>query len=463
MQSLKQNFFSLLQSKLFSWSALLAVSAFISKLFGLWRDRLFVQFFGESNQLDLVFAAFRIPDFFFFLLISGTVATLFLPRYAELESEIEKQQFFQSFLTLFITFFSGVCILGFFAAPWLAQIFSPGLDTIAQIEIAQLSRYLFGSVFLLCISSVFSARLQAEKRFWSIALAPIVYMLGLCLGLLYWHEPLGLISVGYGAILGATSHLFVNFWGVLQPSNNCHPELDSGSIQSPIVRKNKITLKNSLLTLSPAHAWKNFRSDFCARVLNGSAFQINQTIDVIIASFLVAGSISAFSLGTALGHFLLSIVGFSVAKVLFPALSEAKHNWKAQTRILRKGMVLILGLTIPASLLALGVSEWLLETFLTLSGEKLRLTNIVFVWTVASLPAACLCPLLSRAFLANNDTKTPLRSAIIGLTIATIVAVILSLYILPPASAILGLAIGNFIANYLNAGLLGWQLYRLKK
>jgi putative peptidoglycan lipid II flippase len=444
MKLLKQNFFSLLQSKAFSWSALLAVSAFVSKLFGLWRDRLFVQFFAETNQLDLIFAAFRIPDFFFFLLISGTVATLFLPRYSNLESETDKQQFFQSFLSLFVVFFGLVCVAGFIAAPWLAQIFSPGLDVLAQIEIASLSRYLFGSVFLLCVSSVFSARLQAEQKFLSIALAPIVYMSGLCFGILYGAASFGFLAVGYGAIAGAALHLIANF--------------GADKLQ---IRSSK-TAPIPFLSLSPKHAWKNFRSDFLARVLNGSAFQINQTIDVVIASFLVAGSISAFSLGTTLGHFLLSIVGFSVAKVLFPSLSKAKHNWNLQQKILKKGVLLILGLTIPASMIAFGLSEWLLELFLTLSGEKLRLTNIVFMWTVASLPAACLCPLLSRFFLANEDTKTPLRSAVIALIIATTLAAILSLKILPAESAIIGLAIGNFVANYLNMFLLSWHLYRLQ-
>jgi peptidoglycan biosynthesis protein MviN/MurJ (putative lipid II flippase) len=63
-------------------------------------------------------------------------------------------------------------------------------------------------------------------------------------------------------------------------------------------------------------------------------------------------------------------------------------------------------------------------------------------------------------FLANEDTKTPLRSAVIGLTIATTLAAGLSLYVFAPSSAILGLAIGNFVANYLNAGLLGYRLWR---
>lgn len=444
----------LLRSKIFSWSALLAVSAFVSKLCGLWRDRLLVQFFAESQQLDLVFAAFRIPDFFFFLLISGTVATLFLPRYADLKSTTEQQQFFQSFLGLFITFFGVTCVAGILGSPLLAQLFSPGLDPVAQSHIASLSRYLFGSVFLLCVSSVFSARLQAENKFWSIALAPIVYMLGLCLGLLVWHDSFGLIAVGYGAMAGAGLHLAVNGLAVQK------------------LKIKNVTLKNkpnppfsvfhfpfSRLKLTPQAAWKNFRSDFFARVINGSAIQINQTIDIVIASFLLPGSIAAFSLGTTLGHFLLSIIGFSVANVLFPALSQHKHQWKAQSKLLKKGTGLILGITIPASLLAWGLSEWLLETFLTLSGEKLRLTNQVFTWTVASLPAACLVPLLSRYFLANDDTHTSLRSTVLALATATSTAAILSLWVFSPDRAIVGLAIGNFIANYLNAGVLLVSLY----
>jgi peptidoglycan biosynthesis protein MviN/MurJ (putative lipid II flippase) len=85
-----------LKKILSSGGAILMASALGSKVLGLLRDRLFVQHFADTGQIDYIFAAFRIPDFFFFLLIGGTVSTLFLPRIVELKSR-EKWQFVSSF------------------------------------------------------------------------------------------------------------------------------------------------------------------------------------------------------------------------------------------------------------------------------------------------------------------------------------------------------------------------------
>jgi len=86
------------------------------------------------------------------------------------------------------------------------------------------------------------------------------------------------------------------------------------------------------------------------------------------------------------------------------------------------------------------------------------MTTIVFRWTIASVPFACACPLLSRVFLARDDTRTPLRITTTSLAFATALAAILSLKLLPPDNAILGLAVGNFTANVLVATRLHFKL-----
>ncbi len=86
-------------------------SALASKFLGFLRDRFLVDFFGGSEKIDFVFAAFRIPDFFFFLLVGGTVATLFLPRAADLKGK-ERMQFFSSFFWGVVLLFGLLCGLG---------------------------------------------------------------------------------------------------------------------------------------------------------------------------------------------------------------------------------------------------------------------------------------------------------------------------------------------------------------
>jgi len=411
---------------LFRGGVLLGISAIVSKLFALWRDRLFIELFGEGEKVDLIFAAFRIPDFFFYLLVGATVSTLFIPRVAELKDD--SIQFFSSFLWGVAVLFGILCGMGVLGAEFLIPLFAGGFSEALRSEMLLLTRMLFGSVFLLSLSSVFSAFLQYHHRFFSIALAPVFYTGGMCLGLFFLRADFGIFTVGLAAVFGAFLHLLITVGNFFRTG---------GQI--------------GFFWKKPVHAWKNFQGDFLRRVLNNTAFQINQTLDIVIASFLLAGSVAAFSLGSNLGHFLLSIVGFSAANSAFPRLVKAKNDFLAQKKILWESGKWILFFCVPAAVICAVFSQEVLQLVFNLEGVILEKTRMVFFWTVISLPAACVIPLLARFFLANDDTVTPLWINSFSLACATVLAVVLSLWILPPETAVLGLAFGNFTANFLSA------------
>jgi putative peptidoglycan lipid II flippase len=283
---------------------------------------------------------------------------------------------------------------------------------------------------MLALSGVFSAYLQSRHRFLSLALSPLFYMGSLCLGILFFGNKFGILIVGYSAIVGACLHLLINL---------LYFSLSKGTIL--------------FCWKKPQKAWQNFQGDFWRRVFNNSVFQINQSIDIWIASFLVAGAITAFSIGTTFGHALLSIVGYSIANTAFPKLAKAKNNTKKQTKILNRSIKWILFWTIPFAIIGAIGSEFLLKTLFNLDGNTLEMTQKVFFWTVISLPAGSLIPIFSRVFLANDDTHTPLYINFFSLFVATILALILAFKIFPPEKAILGLAYGNFTANILSAVL----------
>ncbi len=414
---------------------LLGGSAIISKLLGFWRDRLFIEKFSAEN-VDLIFAAFRIPDFFFYLFVGATISVVFIPRLVDLKKEEEEVQFVSSFFWGVAVFFGVLSLAGVVSTNWLVKIFAAGFTPDLQSEIANLARYLFGSVFLLSISGVFSAFLQARHKFISLALAPLFYVGTICGGLFLFGKKDGLNLVGILAISGAFLHFLFNFVGFF---------LNGGEL--------------GFFWKKPLYAFKNFKADFWRRVVNNSAFQINQTADVVIASFLMVGSVTAFSIGTSLGHVLLSIVGFSVANSAVPKLSHAKGDKETQKKILKNSLKWILFFTVPATIIGAVGAEFFLKLFYNMEEKQLKLTQTVFFWTVLSMPAACMAPTLSRAFLANDDTTTPLRITMFNLTFATCLAATLSLVILPKDKAILGLALGNFTVNYLNA-ILFWVFLR---
>ncbi len=409
-------------------SVLLAASALLSKIISFGRDRLILEVF-DAQAADLVFAAFRVPDFFFYLLVGATISVIFIPRLVEL-SEDDQRAYFSSFLWGVLICFGAICLLGLLLAPQLIGLVFPGFSMQLQAQITELARYLFGSVFLLSLSSVFAAGLQAQEKFFTIALAPLIYVSSIVGALYIFRDQFGVLIVGYGAIAGALLHLTltasVSFW------------------QGFRLQK---------AWLQPVNAWHKFWPDFGRRVFNNAAFQINQTVDLWIASFLVLGSITSFTLGTTLGHFLLSVLGMAIANVAFPRLAKVKHQRDAQVSILKQSTGHILLFAIPFSLLCAVLAEPILQLLFGLEGSRLEMTRTVFWWTVISLPFACLIPLFSRYFLANDDTTTPMWINVISLAIATSLAAFLSLKIFSGQGAILGLALGNFTANILSATL----------
>ncbi len=414
---------------------LLGGSAILSKFLGFFRDRLLLETFS-ADRVDLVFAAFRIPDFFYFLLVGATVAVVFLPRVHTLDQEKEKQ-FFSSFLWGIAVFFGLISLTGIIITPVLAKIFAAGFVPDLRAEIVSLARFLFGSVFLLALSATFAAFLQHREKFFSIALAPVFYTGGICAGIFVFRDKFGLLIVGFSAIFGAFLHLLINLLAFFRAGGRI-----------------------GIYWKKPVESFRGLGTDLWRRVFNNAAFQINQSVDVLIASFLVAGTTTAFSIGSNLGHVLLSIVGFSTANSAFPRLTKNKNNSQIQKKILKKSVLWILFFTVPAAIIGVIFTIPILQILFKLEGIPLEMTTTVFRWTVISLPMACLTPLLSRAFFANDDSRTPLFISGFSLFVATITAAVLALHVLPRDKAILGLAVGNFVANILSAFLFSFILWK---
>ncbi len=413
-------------------------SALASKFLGFLRDRFLVDFFGGSEKIDFVFAAFRIPDFFFFLLVGGTVATLFLPRAADLKGK-ERMQFFSSFLWGVVLLFGLLCGLGALFPEFFVSIFVSGFEGAARLEIAGLARLLFGSVFLLAVSAVFSACMQLKERFLSVALAPIFYTGAIAVGVFFFAGTYGLQAVGFAAIAGALLHLLTNAFAFFVIGNRI-----------------------GWYWKKPRKSWERFGGDFSARLATSAAFQISQSADVWIASFLLMGTVGAFSIGANWGHVLLSIVGMPLANVVFPKFSKQKNNFPAQRKILSDTLKWIFLVTIPTAIIGVFFASDILRMLFDLSGTMLQNTALVFAWIIASLPLACTIPVLARVFFANDDVRTPMKIWIVSLATGTATAALLALQVLPPERAILGLALGTFVTNTLSAILFGiftWKKY----
>lgn len=377
-------------------AALLATSAFISRILGLVRDRLLASTFGAGEELDVYFAAFRIPDFIYGILIMAGLSAVFLPVMAEYFRKSTKEGWqlvnvvLNSFLVLLIVFCAILAIL----TPWLLEFVAPGF-TEEQRELAvPLTRLMFLSPILFGLSSIFSSVLHYFNRFLAYSLAPVLYNLGIIAGIIFFVPVFGVMGLGLGVVLGAASH-----WLIQIPS----------AIASGFRYSFSLNFKYpGLLKIFKFMAW---------RTAGVSAYHINLIVVTAIASTLSFGSITLFNFANNIAYFAVGIVGASFATAVFPTLSRAwaeggkEEFLKNFSLTFRQVFLLAVFLSLAIFFLRTQIVQLILGAGL-FDFVAVKLTSAALGLFCLGIFASALTPLLLRAFFALQDVKIP---TIIGL------------------------------------------------
>jgi len=197
---------------------LLAGSALISRLLGLLRDRLLASRFGAGEELDMYFAAFRIPDFIYGILIMGGFTAVFLPIFSEYLEKNKEEAFrmVSNLLNVLFVLLAGFAFILFVFMPFLIQLVTPGFSGEMREATVPLARLMLLSPILLGLSAVFSGMLQYFGKFLVYSLAPVLYNAGIIVGILFFAPAMGLIGIAWGVVLGAALHFLIQVYPVFQ-------------------------------------------------------------------------------------------------------------------------------------------------------------------------------------------------------------------------------------------------------
>lgn len=374
---------------------LLALSALGSRFLGLLRDRLLAGTFGAGEELDIYFAAFRIPDFLYALLITGGISAVFLPVFSEVfqRSREEGWNFAANVLNVFLAVIIMLCFLFALATPWLIHIIVPGFSSEQKALATSLTRIMFLSPVLFGLASVFSGMLHYFQKFLVYSLAPILYNIGIILGILFLVPPFGLHGLAYGVLLGAFFYLLIQIPAIMH----------SGWRYRFIFQPNQQELRKIFRLMAP-------------RILGTSAYQLNLLFITALASTLGIGAIAVFNFSNNLQSLPIGLVGVSFALAAFPALSQswAEKNKKRFLEFFSSSVRYVLFLVIPMSILMFLLRAQIVRLVLG-TGQfgwlETRLTAASLGVFSIGVFAASLVPLVARAFFSLQDTKTP---ALIG-------------------------------------------------
>jgi len=413
---------------------IIGLLSILSRVIGLLRDRLLASSFGAGDTLDAYYAAFKIPDFVFNILVLGGLASAFIPVFIEWRTRKGENEAWLVTSTVFnslILLLGGLAVLGIIFANNLVPLVAPGFSGEKLALTISLSRVMMLAVVFFGASNVISGVLQSYRRFVAYGLAPVMYNLGIILGILFFVPQWGYIGLGIGVLVGSVLHLAIQLPSVIKLGWVWRLNFN---IFNEAVRK--------IIRL------------ILPRTFGLAVHSFNQIVLTIFASTLIAGSLSSFTLALNLQSFPINVFGLSLAIAAFPIFSQAWVNNKADDLIehLSYSMRRVLFFVIPLSI-----------TFLILRAQIVRviLGAGQFDWTdtintaqvlgflALSMIAESLLPLVARAFYALQDTKTPVIVSVVAL----VVNIVLSVVLIRPFGLI-GLALAYVVAGLINFSVL---------
>ncbi|MDP2820617.1 MAG: murein biosynthesis integral membrane protein MurJ [bacterium] len=412
-------------------SIILIITSAISVLLGLLRDRLLAGRFGASGELDIYYAAFRIPDFIYAIIIGGGILVAFLPVFAQefKENEQSAWRLANNVLNIFFIFLVLGSIFLFLLSPILIQFVAPGFSIEQKSMAIFLTRILFLSPIIFGVANLFSSILNHFHRFLVYGLGPVFYNLGIIFGILYLAPKYGIFGVTLGVVFGAFLFLITKIPSIYQ----------CGFRYSFLVDFKDKQMKKIFKLMIP-------------RVLSSSAAQLNWIVMTALASFLGAGAISVFSFSNNLQLMPQQIVAFSISTAVFPLLAKNSNieNIKEFLKSFWYSFEKIILLTAPLALILFIFSTPIIKIIL-MTGKfslvSVELTAMLLKIFSVSIVFNSLYSLVVRAFFALHDTKIPTIATFLGVAINVLLSVFFLFYFFIGAERIYGLALAFTISS----------------
>jgi len=388
-----------------------------ASILGMFRDRMLAGYFGAGPELDVYYAAFRVPDFFFNTILVSITSSAFLPvltRYLHkpgqktpakeeqpknLKFPKEGRDFIESLTTLLMLGLFVVTLVLWAVTPYLTRWIAPGFSPEQQQATVTLTRIMLISPIFLSFSGIIGNILNLRNYFFFYSLTPFVYNLGSIFAILFFVPRYGVTGLAWGIVLGAILHFSIQFFPALAMGlkinwqwNPFHPGI-----------------KKVLKMMLP-------------RSFHLGLLQGNLIITTLLASILPTGSLTVFTFANNIQSLPLGLFAASFAIAVFPTLSilAAKEDMGKFREEFSHVMCQILFFIIPLSVIIIILRAQVVRIILgtgRFNWEDTVLTLNVLGVLAISLFAQGLNLLFVRAFFALHDTVTPLKSAMVGVAV----------------------------------------------
>lgn len=370
---------------------LLVVTALVGQLLGFLRTKLVNANFDAlgPNSTDAYFAAFNIPDFFFYTLAAGALGVAFMPVLSDHLHKGDKKGMWElssSLLNLLsiVMLFVGIIIF-VFAKPLISNIVAPDLTPHQLDNAATIMRWLAFNPFFFTLSGVLTSAQQTIGRFFFYAIAPLFYNASIIASIyIFENTGVGIVGLGIGAFVG----------GVLQLAIVC-----VGLIGTKFYWRPKILWKNE--------EFKTILRQLPARSIDQGIDQIQSIVDTNFARRLGEGFISYYNNAYTLHTAPILLLGTAISTAAFPRLNERLSQGRPDLfrrdflRVLR----IMIWLATPVVIICYFARGYLARMIFTRDAPEIAL---IFGFLTVAIFFRTIYAIISRWFYAQKDTKTPL-------------------------------------------------------
>lgn len=428
---------------------LVGAGILISRIVGLIRQRVFAYYFGTSAAGDAFTAAFRIPNFLQNVFGEGALSASFIPVYAKLLAqgdEKEARHVANAVFGLLALVTSLIVLIGVLATPYFVTVIAMGFQDERRQLTIHLVRIFFPGAGLLVLSAWCLGVLNSHHRFFISYTAPVVWNLAIIAALIFFGRRVGLFPLAevaaWGSVVGSALQFGVQLPTVIRLVKRFHPVID----------------------IANSHV-RTVIHGFFPVFMSRGVVQISAFVDAALASFLGQGAVVALGYAQSLYTLPVSLFGMSVSAAELPTMSKALGQIEVVGEVLRQrlddGLRRIAFFIVPSSMAFLALGD-VIAAVLYQTG-KFNHTDAIYVWAILAgstvgLLASTLGRLYSSTYYALRDTRTPLRYAIIRVTLTTILGYLFAL----PLPRLLGIDPKWGVAGLTaSAGVAGWIEFTL--
>lgn len=415
-------------------AALLIVASLFGQILGFLRVKLVNANFSElgPQSTDAYFAAFKIPDLFFFTIAAGALGVAFMPFLADKLQKGDRKAVWElsnSLLNLLaiLMFFVGLIIF-VFAEPLLRHVVAPTMTPDQMHNAVTIMRLIAFNPLLFTISGIITSVQQTFGRFFFFAMAPLFYSVSIIVSIYIFKDSLGLIGLGVGALIGAVLQLAVSLFGFM-------------GLKFRYTRR--ISWHNA--------DFRQILKQLPARSLDQGVDSINSVVETNFARKLGEGKLTFYENAYVLQNTPTMLIGTTISTAAFPRLTERLSQGRKD--LFRKEFLQVLRtmiwITMPVIVLCYFARGYLARMIFSRGAPEIA---VIFGFFVVAILFRTIYTIVSRWFYAQKDTKTPLFVSLFAIALNILLAYMLSR---KTAYNVAGLAMAQSIVAAVEVAILG--------